>query len=177
MASSAASASRGASQPAEPQQPQLSFSALSRLGAAAANRESRVRAYTLDGVQVGLADVGEGNQRLTFPACYLVGDALRAPAQHWVRFASAEEEAQTGRWYAPAGFQPAALLYENGVVAAPLWPIGLEGCKVSVLAQDLTLSEEKPCADVNQDLTLSEEKPCADVDEIKTPPTRPPVFR
>ena len=103
-----------------PQQPQLTISALSRLGAAAANRESRVRAYTLDGVQVGLAGVGEGDQRLTFPACYLVGDALRAPAEHWVRFASAEEEAQTGRWYAPAGFQPAALVYENGVVDAPI---------------------------------------------------------
>ena len=145
-----------------PQQPQLTISALSRIGAAAANRESRVRAYTLDGVQVGLADVGQGDQRLTFPACYLVGDALRAHAEHWVRFASAEEAAQTGRWYAPAGFQPAALVYENGVVAAPTWPIGLEGCKVSVLAQDLTRSEEKPCADV---------------DEIKTPPTPPPVFR
>ena len=147
-----------------PQQPQLTISALSRLGAAAANRESRVRAYTLDGVQVGLAGVGEGDQRLTFPAGCIVGDALRAPAAYWLRFASAEEEAQTGRWYAPAGFQPAAVVYENGTLADSVWPIGLEGCTVSVMAQ-----VPRP--------TLSEEKPCADVDEIKTPPTPPPFFR
>ena len=147
-----------------PQQPQLTISALSRLGAAAANRESRVRAYTLDGVQVGLAGVGQGDQRLTFPACYLVGDALRANAEHWLRFASAEEAAQTGRWYAPSGFQPAAIVYESRVVAESIWPIGLKGCTVSVLAED-----PRP--------TLSEEKPCADVDEIKTPPTPPPSFR
>ena len=147
-----------------PQQPQLTISALSRLEAAAANGKSRVRAYTLDGVQVGLAGVGEGDKRLTFPAYYLVGDALRSPAAHWLRFASAEEEAQTGRWYAPAGFRPAAVVYENGVIAEPIWPVGLEGCTVSVLAQD-----PRP--------TLSEEKPCADVDGIKTPPTPLPYIR
>ena len=54
-----------------------------------ADRETRVRVYTLGGTQIGFTDVGTEDNRLTFPLRYNVGDALSR--QDWVRFATAEE--------------------------------------------------------------------------------------
>ncbi len=60
---------------------------------AEADRNTRVKVYTMDGTQIGLPGVGEGDNRLTFPRRFLVGDALRA--RDWIRFATPEERAAT----------------------------------------------------------------------------------
>ena len=116
----------------------------------------RVRAYTLEGVQVCVVGLGEGDQRLTFPAHYTVGDALRD--SDWIRFASELEEKNTGRWWAKAGFQPASIIFGNDKVASDEMPIGMGGATVHVLLQQ-------------RHLEIVQEKPCAEVDDITTPPT------
>ena len=95
-----------------------------RLRFVANDRTTRITVHDISGNQIGLSGVGEHEQRLTFPARYLVGDALAA--SNWIRFASDEEQAQTDKWWAFAGIRPACILYANGVVAAPDMPIGFE---------------------------------------------------
>ena len=155
---------------------ELSMEAMERrqekLWAAFNDRETRVRAYAASGVQIGLPGAGEGDNRLTFPRCFLVGDALRAV--HWIRFATAAEMAQMDhqmdghpQWWRffktdKDGFQPAEIVYDNAVIAAMDMPIGLEGDVVLV----------KP----GRSQVAYEEKPCANVSGIQTPPTPPPRF-
>ena len=55
------------------------------------DRETRVLVYSMGGTRIGLPGVGEGQNALTFPLKYEIGDALRAPV--WLRFATAEEVA------------------------------------------------------------------------------------
>ena len=49
----------------------------------------RVQVFTFEGVQIGLPGVGEGVNRLTFPAGYVIKDAMDAPI--WIRFATEKE--------------------------------------------------------------------------------------
>ena len=49
----------------------------------------RVKVFTLEGVQIGLPGVGEGVNRLTFPAGYVIKQAMDAPI--WIRFATTDE--------------------------------------------------------------------------------------
>ena len=76
----------------------LSEAALERLdwnrNQAQSDRQTRVTVWTLGGTQIGLPGVGEGQNALTFPLSYTVGDALRAGT--WLRFATAEEVSQSG---------------------------------------------------------------------------------
>ena len=95
---------------------------------------SRVRAYTIDGVQCCLAGLGEKEQRLTFPMSYEVGAALMDKA--WVRFATEAEKALDGWFYRELEIQPKTLLHSNGAIANPEYFIGLMGTTVQVLAQE-----------------------------------------
>ena len=98
------------------------------------DRISRVFAYTAGGVQCCLAGVGEGDDLLTFPMNYLVGSALEA-SQHWVRFATeAELSDDSTRWWRPLEFQPTAVIFASGVIAAAGDAIGLDGSRVTVVA-------------------------------------------
>ena len=81
------------------------------------DKSSRVFAYTVGGVQCCLAGVGEGDDLLTFPMNYLVGSAL--VSQHWVRFATeAELSDDSTRWWRPLEFQPTAVIFASGAIAA-----------------------------------------------------------
>ena len=52
-------------------------------------RQQRVRVFTMEGTQIGLDNMGEGEQKLTFLGDFLVGQALQS--NNWVRFATADE--------------------------------------------------------------------------------------
>ena len=96
------------------------------------DKSSRVFAYTVGGVQCCLAGVGEGDDLLTFPMNYLVESALVSP--HWVRFATeAERSDDSTRWWRPLEFQPTAVIFASGAIAAPEDAIGLEGLSVTVV--------------------------------------------
>jgi len=98
------------------------------------DKTSRVRAYTIDGVQCCLAGLGEKEQRLTFPMSYEVGAALWSKV--WVRFAKEAEQALDGKWYKELEIKPKTLLHSNGAIANPEDFIGLMGTTVQVLAQE-----------------------------------------
>ena len=94
-------------------------------------RESRVKVYTQSGVQIGIAGLGEGDNRLTFPPGFLVRDALAAI---WIRSATDEERPQNGwpgfgSWWRISEVQPKTLIHcgENGAfcVALPNETMGL----------------------------------------------------
>ena len=86
------------------------------------DRDSRVKVYTIGGLQIGVPSVGEGeHNRLTFPRCFLVKDALK---MSWIRFSSPEENAddhlagRPKRCYRPfTAFQPQSLVHSNGMHA------------------------------------------------------------
>ena len=122
----------------------------------------RVKVYTLEGVQIGLPGVGEGVNRLTLPAGYVIKEAMEAPL--WIRFATEkeiEEETPAGfnaRWWREINFKPRAFCYCDGMLAFENQPIGLCGPTITALAQ--TVEPE-----------LVQEIPCIDVSGIETPPT------
>ena len=121
----------------------------------------RVKVFTLEGVQIGLPGVGEGVNRLTFPAGYVIKQALDAPI--WIRFATIDEIAQTpagcqAQWWRELDMKPKAFCYCNGTPAFENQPIGLRGDTITALAQ----AAEQP---------LVQAKPCLDVSGIATPPT------
>ena len=122
----------------------------------------RVKVFTLKGVQIGLPGVGEGVNRLTFPAGYVIKEAMDAPI--WIRFATEKEiEEETpagfhGPWWREIDFKPRAFVHCDGTPAFENQPIGLRGDTITVLAQAI---EPVPV----------EELPCIDVSGIETPPT------
>ena len=98
---------------------------------AEADRDSRVVAYTAGGVQCGIAGVGEGENLLTFPRRYRVGAALSSP--HWVRFATEAELSDDSTYWRPLEFQPTAVIFASGNMAAAEDAIGLEKLTVTVV--------------------------------------------
>ena len=79
----------------------LTTAVIQQMEAAHLDRDTRVRVYSPNGEQIGFADVGVGDNRLTFPRCFLVSDAL---SKIWVRFATEDERNQEEK-NAPAGHQ------------------------------------------------------------------------
>ena len=122
----------------------------------------RVKVFTLKGVQIGLLGVGEGVNRLTFPAGYVIKEAMDAAV--WIRFATDKEIAEETpagfqpRWWRELDFTPRAFVYSDGTTAFENQPIGLRGDTVHVLAQAVKQLPIK-------------ELPCIDVSGIETPPT------
>ena len=135
--------------------------------AAELDRETRVRVFTMDGVQIGIPGVGENKHVLSFPRRFLVRDALNCTT--WIRFATDEETSQTPsgfvpRWYRDFDcFIPKYLIHCNGKIACPDDPMGLIGQTLTAIA---TKASDLPF----------EERDCADVSSISTPPT-PDPFR
>ena len=122
----------------------------------------RVKVYTVNGVQIGLPGVGEGVHRLTFPAGYVIKDAMTGTT--WIRFATDKEIAEETpagfqpRWWRELDFTPRAFVYSDGTTAFENQPIGLRGDTVTALAQAVGN-------------VLVKESPCIDVSGIETPPT------
>ena len=115
----------------------------------------------MEGVQIGLPGVGEGVHRLTFPAGYVIKEAMDAPT--WIRFATDKEIAEEtpagyhAPWWREIDFKPRAFVYCDGTAAFENQPIGLRGDTVTVLAQAVE--------------NVLVESPCIDVSGIETPPT------
>ncbi len=138
---------------------------------ALADRETRVRAYTMEGLQVCLAGLGQGDEELTFPTCYLVGDALGSP--HWIYRAEKGDQGcpagfkigSTGKWLL-LPWTPKAVVHHNGTKAAPDHPIGLYGTMVTVLPLPPE-PEQFDASDTPAEITL---------ESITTPPTPPPEW-
>ena len=95
------------------------------------DRETRVTVYTPGGLQIGIPGVGEGDERLTFPQRYLVGDALKTG--QWIQKATPEEIEETPagfsiQWWRPFdAFTPLSIIHEGGSVALPDDCIGSRG--------------------------------------------------
>jgi len=118
--------------------------------------DRRVRVHLPNGTQIGLAGVGEGDERLTFPSHFQVGEALQSP--HWIRFA--EPSDGTSKWYVVLDSDrlPKAIVYKDGTAAFEGQPIGMKGEWVTALVQPPT---QPPITD----------RICLDVSGEKTPPT------
>ena len=86
----------------------------------AASSDMRVKAYNLNGDRVGVAGVGEGAQRLTFPSKLTVDRILGF--QHWIK----EAPAGGPKWYEILGdWKPSRIVFINGTVANPEDPVGM----------------------------------------------------
>ena len=97
----------------------------------------RVKVFTSKGIQIGLLGVGEGENRLTFPAGYVIKQALEAPI--WIRFATTEEIAQTPagfleQWWQELEFRPQAFCHCDGTPALENQPIGLRGDTITCVS-------------------------------------------
>ena len=118
----------------------------------------RVKAYNLNGERVGVAGVGEGAQRLTFPFKLTVERILGF--QHWIK----EAPAGGPKWYEILGdWKPTRIVFINGTVANPEDPVGRFGDTVWVV--DTTPSNEEYYED---------ETPLIHRIELRTPTT--PLF-
>ena len=65
--------------------------------AAETDRTTRVKVFTMSGVQIGKAGIGEFDERLTFSRRYLVRDVLAGTK--WIRFAIKEEMMSDNTWW------------------------------------------------------------------------------
>ena len=132
-----------------------------------ADNETRVKVYLPSGVQIGLPGVGENERnRLTFPACFQAGDALKADV--WIRAATEQEcmtpigfEFAKPPWYVVMhGLKVKALVHSNGAIANQYDPLGMHG--VTLTALDTEVTQE------------FETRPCCSLDDVKTPTTPSP---
>ena len=95
--------------------------------------EMRIRAYNINGERIGVAGVGEGNQRLTFPAKLRVGTVLGF--YHWIKVAPPGSQ----KWYVEMeDWRPKAVIFKDGRLAVPDDPIGKEGEEVTIVDTDLS---------------------------------------
>ena len=107
--------------------------------AAETDRTTRVKVFTMSGVQIGKAGIGESDERLTFPRRYLVREALAGTS--WIRFATEEEMMSDKTWWRYSECQPATLVHGFGdnegkvMVAAAEHPMGLYGCLMQAFEQ------------------------------------------
>ena len=120
------------------------------------SKAERVRVHLLNGTQIGLVGVGEGDELLTFPSHYLVGEALRSP--HWIR--KAEPSDKTNKWYVilDPDRAPKAIVHKDGTTALPGELIGMKGEWATALVQPST---QPPIPSVE----------CLDISDVKTPTT------
>ena len=124
--------------------------------------DNRVTAYTMNGVHVCPAGVGEGAARGTIPAKITVAVVLGM--MHWIRFKRPWEASGDGQWWDRLGWQPLSVVHSNGALAWPDDPIGLHGSTVTVLQH------------VARETTATTDAPQACLDEVCTPPTSPPPW-
>ena len=119
----------------------------------------RVTVRSKSGTIIGLAHVGEGDEALTFPAHYHVGDALHTD-NHWIRRATPEDGTKNPYVHLAPDENPKSLVYENGKVASSDYPIGFGGPEVVAYNFVITALIDVSAPDI-------------DVSGIKTPPSPP----
>lgn len=122
----------------------------------------RVRIFNTAGVQIGLSGLGEGENRLTFPAWWKVKEILAAPQAHWIRHATPDEidEDPKKSWWREYGKEVNVLVHKDRSIADHNHVVGLIGNEVTALATVV-------------DNSCYKEKPCMDLSGISTPPTPP----
>ena len=139
----------------------LRHARVARLNDCSRWRSTHVKVWTARAVQIGVLEVGENEERLTFPVSYLVGDALK-PGITWMRFATDDEMREDGRWWWRSEVQPQTLLHacSDGIplVAVPKHPMGLFGNHLEAVEQR---RRPEPVVDM----------PFADFDGISIPST------
>ena len=138
----------------------------------AGNDKRRIRIYTMNGTQIGLVDVGQGEEALTFPAHWDVQELLDNP--HWIRFSTPEEKQQTPAGFTPPWWHvlekkliPRRFIYSNGTVAERGMPLGMYS----------TVVQGQAGGEFEDHEVKVEAKPLMSLDDIGTPPTPPPVSR
>ena len=95
--------------------------------------DMRVKAYNIHGERLGVAGVGKGHQRLTFPSRLKVEQVLGF--DHWIKEAPPDAE----KWYESLGaWRPRVVVFANGRIANPEDPIGMAGDTVTVLDTSVT---------------------------------------
>ena len=95
--------------------------------------EMRIRAHNINGERIGVAGVGEGDQRLTFPAKLRVETVLGF--NHWIK----EAPPGSQKWYVQMGdWRPKAVIFEDGRMAVPEDPIGMKGETVTIVDTVIT---------------------------------------
>ena len=132
------------------------------------NDSRRIRIFTFpDGIQIGFAGLGEGEERLTFPAFWDVKECLDCHSLQWVRFSTPQELQATPAGFVPQWWQfledhliPRSLIYSNSSVAEPGQPLGLHGSEVTAVSTAAAHEQW-------------EDKSCVSVEDIPTPPTPP----
>ena len=92
--------------------------------------ESRVTAYTTDGVACSLPGLHRYDGDFTMPSRCRVAICLH---QEWIRPATKEETAQHAKWYHVLSFMPAAIIHSNGTHAEIFDTLGQFGKKIVVL--------------------------------------------
>ena len=120
---------------------------------AAEHSDARIKAHNLSGERIGVAGVGEGDQRLTCPAKLITETVLGLC--HWIK------EATPGapKWYEILGdWKPAAIVLTNGRLANPDDPVGVHGDTITIIEAKISRGE-------------SQEAERADFAGVKTPTT------
>ena len=139
------------------------------IGSVYADRVSRVEARMLSGSRCCLAGLVLHGPDYSFPACYMVRDALLD--DQWIKMVhdvdvAADEsiisrDTDTGMAIVRLNKPATCIVFANHELASPWDPIGLHGGVVTVLFTPIA-------AEVFQDI------PCMVLDEIETPPPPSP---
>ena len=93
----------------------------------------RVQVYMISGTMIGIAGVGEGDDILTLPNNFKVGQALLS--RHWIRKAEASDETSALCVPLDADLTPTSILYKDGSLADVYEPIGKQGDRVTAIVQ------------------------------------------
>ena len=119
----------------------------------AQSSKMRIWAYNVNGERIGVAGVGEGDQRLTFPAKLRVEQVLGF--HHWIKASQPGAE----KWYVVMGdWRPKAIVFEDGRLAAPDDPIGMGGSYVTIIATEVAVA-------------AGEDREMPSLAGVRTPPT------
>ena len=131
----------------------------------------RIRVYTPGGTQIGLAEVGQGDNALTFPATFLCGDALKGV---WIREATTQELEQDSLWFRPLtqAETPSKLTHQvqGGGVPAAASPEDYMGQYGDTMTAAITMTAEtQSSTEVPDGHGMDKE-----LEDIKTPTTPDP---
>jgi len=122
---------------------------------AARTSNARIMAYSMDGSRVGAAWVGEGDQRLTFPAKLTAETVLGF--RNWIK----EAPEGSPKWYEDLGdWQPTAIIFTNGTIGNHEDPVGLHGDTIWLVDTAINQSERQ-CVEMQ----------VMDLSEVRTPET------
>ena len=131
-------------------------------------RNVRVKAYNIEGEQVCWNGCQDSIDSGTLPSHIRIDTLLGIT--DWVKYAwTADGERRS---WQPLGWQPAAIIHSNGILAMMNEELGFYGTTVTALSRAPSLLAPELAPEVALELapTASSEP---DLEEIRTPPTPP----